>query len=150
MAFCNVAIAGEEKGDSKLKAQPFVMPYIVVLFCIGGGMFLVCLSSKRRDRPKDAEVFRDDASALVASKKQVPVVLMGMRDVKVDKMLGKPKVKRRGAEIYAELAQAGQLSDEEAAKVHAIYDHPAGRYEIVYLDRRVVEIKRQPEPKPEE
>jgi hypothetical protein len=153
MVLSDTLLAAEEGGggESKLKAQPFVFPYMLVLLFIGLGVFLVCFSSKRRDRPLGAAEYRDEAAAILHAEMKVPTVLMGMRDVKVDQMLGKPKVKRKGEEIFAELAQSGQLPEEEAAKVHAIYEHPAGRYEIVFLDRRVVEIKKQPSTaKPEE
>jgi hypothetical protein len=140
-------LAAEEgggDGESKLKAQPYVLPYILVLLSIGLGVFLVCFSSKRRDKPLGAAEYKDEAAAILHGDTEVPTVLMGMREAKINQMLGKPRVKRKGEEIFAELAQSGQLPEEEAAKVHAIYEHPAGRYEIVFLDRRVVEIKKQP------
>jgi hypothetical protein len=139
-------LAAEEGGgeESKLKSQPFVLPYILVLLSIGLGVFLVCFSSKRRDRPLGAAEFKDEAAAILHDEMKVPTILMGMREAKVSQMLGKPKIRRKGEEIFAELAQSGQLPEEEAAKVHAIYEHPAGRYELVFLDRRVVEIKKQP------
>jgi hypothetical protein len=142
LALCGTVLAGEEEGGGG--GPKFVMNYIVVLLCIGLGVFLVCYSSKRRDRPMGVQEYKDDAASLIEAKRQVPVVLMGMRDVAVEKMLGKPKIKRRGDQIYAELAQSGQLSEEEGAKEHAIFEHPAGRYELVFLDRRVVQIKKQP------
>jgi hypothetical protein len=142
--FDTLLAAEEGDGESKLKAQPFVFPYILVLLSIGLGVFLVCFSSKRREKPAGAAEFKDEAAAILHDEMKVPTVLMGMRDAKVDQMLGKPKVKRKGEQIFAELAQSGQLPEEEAEKVHAIYEHPAGRYEIVFLDRRVVEIKKQP------
>ena len=74
----------------------------------------------------------------------MPVITMGMRVEQINKVLGKPKVCRRGEDIYREQAQAGKLSEEDAAKEYSIYDHPAGRYEIVTLERRVIEIKSQP------
>ncbi|HID75293.1 MAG TPA: hypothetical protein EYP56_04775 [Planctomycetaceae bacterium] len=148
MLASGLVLAGEagSGGEPKLKAQPFILSYAVVIILVGLGVFLVCLPSRRRERVTGAAAATVDASELIEEEQKVPQVMMGMREAQVERMLGKPRVRRRGEEIFAELAQTGQLSEEEAAKVYAVYDHPAGRYEIVFLDRRVVEIRRQPSP----
>jgi hypothetical protein len=78
----------------------------------------------------------------------VPVVTIGMTTQVVEKMLGKPRTRQRGLAILRKLAanyeqlesRLGDLADNE----YAIYDHPAGTYEIVYRGGRVVEIHSQP------
>jgi hypothetical protein len=97
-----------------------------------------------RDRPKGEKYESVGLAELVVGKRKVPVVSVGMRMDQVTRMLGKPKIARRGEDIYRELAQAGKLSEEDAAKEYLIYEHKAGRYELVVLDRHVVQVKAQP------
>jgi hypothetical protein len=127
-------------------AQSYVVPYTIVLLCIGLGVYLICRPARRRERPKGEQY---EASSLIdfGKKEAVPVISLGMRMDQVTKLLGKPVIRRRGDELYREAAQAGKLSDEEAAKEYLTFVHPAGRYELVAFDRKVIEIKRQPKRK---
>jgi hypothetical protein len=136
------AQAGEDTGGGG--AAPYVFSYFLVILCIGLALLALCRSSRRRERPKGEQYEAKAIGDLVAEKRQVPVIMVGMRMDQVTKLLGKPIVARRGADIYRELAMAGRLSEEEAAKEHLIYDHPVGRYELVVLDKQVVEVKMQP------
>jgi hypothetical protein len=117
-----------------------------VLLCVGLGIFLICRPARRRDRPKGEE-FRTSSLADIGKEEAVPIISLGMRMDQVNKILGKPKIRRRGEDIYRELAQAGKLSEEDAAKEYLTYDHPAGRYELIAFERRVIEIKTQPKHK---
>jgi hypothetical protein len=146
IAVDGVAWAGESEGGGggdTLGAQRYLLSYFVVILSVGLGMLLVCRSARRRDRPRGLE---PELSGPEFGKKGpgVPVITVGMRVDQVNKLLGKPKISRRGDDIYRELAQAGKLSEEDAAKEYSIYEHPAGRYEIVLLEKRVVEVKSQP------
>lgn len=128
-------------------ASLYVVPYVVVIVFIGLGLFVICIPSRRRDRPKDLEWRSTTGLAeVIESSEKVPVVMVGMRVEQVNRMLGKPKIARRGAEIYRELFEQGKLSEEDAAKEYLTYDHPAGRYELVVLDKRVIVVKSQPSP----
>jgi hypothetical protein len=118
----------------------------VVALCIGLGLLFVCRSARRRERPK-GEAYEGAGATEAAKEAGVPEISLGMRMDQVNKLLGKPKIRRRGSEIYRELAVAGKLSEEDAAKEYLIYEHAAGRYELVVYERRVVEIKGQPKPK---
>jgi len=124
-------------------AQMYLLPYTLLILCIGLGMLLVCRSARRREKPR-GEQYQAATLAEIGKTPGVPVITVGMRLDQVNKLLGKPEIARRGADIYRELAQAGQLSEEEAAKEYLIYKHPAGRYELVSLERRIIEIKTQP------
>jgi hypothetical protein len=152
IAVCAVAFAqeGEDEGagggGGGGGAQAYVVPYALVLLCVGLGVFIICRSARRRDRPKGEE-FKVSSLADIGKKDVVPVISLGMRMDQVSKILGKPKIRRRGDDIYRELALAGKLSEEDAAKEYLTYEHPAGRYELVAFDRRVIEIKTQPKPK---
>jgi len=130
-------------GGEGLGVQKYVLSYFVVALCIGLAMLVVCRSARRRDRPR-GEQPELSAGVEMAKGDGVPVISVGMRMDQVTKLLGKPKISRRGADIYRELALAGKLSEEDAAKEHLIYEHPAGRYEIVSFEKRVVQIKTQP------
>jgi hypothetical protein len=149
IAIHGVAFAQEGGGGGSAGAQSYVLPYAVVLLCIGLAVFVIVRPARRRDRPKGEKY---EATSLVdfGKKEVVPVVSLGMRIDQVSKILGKPRIRRRGEEIFRELAQTGNLSEEDAAKEYLTYDHPAGRYELVVFDRKVVEIKRQPKPKKED
>ena len=135
--------AAESGGGAN--ARMYIMSYFLVVLCIGLGMLAVCRSSRRRDRPKGEE---REVSGLIdaieAKKGEVPVILVGMAQHQVAKLIGKPKIVRTGADIYRELAQAGKLSEEDAAKEYSIYETPAGRYELVLLEKRVIEVRLQP------
>ena len=152
IAVCAVAFAQEVESEGGGGsgggggARAYVVPYTIVLLCVGLGIFLVCRPARRRDRPRGEE-FQASSLADIGKKKAIPVVSLGMRMDQVNKLLGKPKIRRRGEDIYRELAQAGKLSEEDAAKEYLTYDHPAGRYELVAFDRRVIEIKNQPKRK---
>ena len=122
----------------------YIVSYFLVALCIVLGMLVVCRSARRRDAAK-GEQFQVATYAVVGKGgKGVPVITVGMRVDQVNKMLGRPTISRRGDDIYRALAQAGRLSEEDAAKEYSIYDHPAGRYELVSLDKRVIEVKSQP------
>jgi len=145
-----IAQAAEEAAESSGGgsagggAQSYVLSYFLLALCIGLGLLFVCRSARRRDKPR-GEAYEISATAEHKTDSDgVPVISMGMRMDQVNKLLGKPKICRRGDDIYRELAQAGKLPEEEAAKEHSVYDHPAGRYELVSLDKRIVEIKKQP------
>jgi hypothetical protein len=127
-------------------ARAYVVPYFAVILCIGLGVLVVCRSARRRERPK-GEKYEAASLVDIGKKEEVPVISLGMRTDQVNKLLGKPKIRRRGEEIYRELAQAGKLSEDDAAKEYLTYEHPAGRYELVAFDRRVIEIKTQPKAK---
>ena len=120
----------------------YAVPYSIVVLCVGLGLLFVCRSARRRERPKGEEYA--GGAVQIEKAEAVPVISLGMRMDQVNKLLGKPKIARRGADIYRELAQAGKLSEDDAAKEYLIYDHPAGRYELVAFDRRVIEIRNQP------
>jgi len=131
-------------GGGGAGVQAYVMPYFLLALCIGLALLCVCRSARMRDKPRGEE-YEGSASADLAAKGDgVPVISMGMRMDQVNKLLGKPTIRRRGDDIYRELAQAGKLSEEDASKEYLVYEHKAGRYELVSLDRQVVEIKKQP------
>ena len=46
-----------------------------------------------------------------------------------------------------EITRRVRCLGKDAAKEYLTYDHPAGRYELVAFDRRVIEIKTQPKRK---
>ncbi len=142
-----VALAQEGEGGGGGGGNLWLFSYAAVILCIALGMLAVCFPSRMRDRPKTEEYQSTGLADMVIGAKQVPVISVGMRIDQVNKMLGKPRVSRRGQDIYRELAETGRLSEEEAEKVYSIYDHPAGRYEIVSLDRQVIQIKTQPSAK---
>jgi len=123
----------------------YVVPYVVVIVLVGLGLFVVCLPSRRRERPKDLEWRSATGLAeVIESEEKVPVVTVGMRIEQVNRMLGRPKISRRGAEIYRELFEQGKLSEEDAEKLYLTYETKAGRYDLVVLDKRVIAIKGQP------
>lgn len=141
------ALAAEAEGESGgggVGVQAYVMPYFLLALCIGLALLCVCRSAQMRDKARGEEYEGSASADLEAKGDGVPVVSLGMRTDQVTKLLGKPKIRRRGDDIYRELAQAGKLSEEDAAKEYLVYEHKAGRYELVSLDRRVVEIKKQP------
>lgn len=148
-AVCGVAFAqeseegGEGGGGGGGGPQAYVMPYTIVILGVGLGLLFVCRSAHRRDKPR-GEQYEATGAVPVDEEAAVPIISLGMRMDQVGKLLGKPKIARRGADIYRELAQAGKLSEDDAAKEYLIYEHPAGRYELVAFDRRVVEIRKQP------
>jgi hypothetical protein len=148
-AVYGVALAQESEGGGGGGGggpRAYAIPYGIVILCIGLGLLFVCRSAHRREKPKGEEYEATAALAHIGLPKAVPVISLGMRMDMVNKLLGKPKIRRRGADIYRELAQAGKLSEDDAAKEYLIYDHPAGRYELVAFDRRVIEIRNQPKP----
>ena len=149
VAFAQEAEGSGGGGGGGGGARAYVVPYTIVFLCVGLGVFLICRPARRRDPPKGEE-FKVTSLADIAKKEVIPVISLGMRMDQVNKLLGKPKIRRRGADIYRELAQAGKLSEEDAAKEYLTYDHPAGRYELVAFDRRVIEIKTQPKRKEDE
>ncbi len=136
-----------EESESGGGASMYVVPYVVVILGIGLGLFVICRPSRRRDRPKDLEWRSTTGLAeVIESAEKIPVVMVGMRIEQVNRMLGKPKIARRGAEIYRELFEQGKLSEEDAEKLYLTYEHSAGRYELVVLDKRVIIVKKQPSP----
>jgi len=152
-AVCGVAFAQEAEGGGREGsggggggAQAYVLPYTIVILGVGLGLLFVCRSAHRRERPK-GEQYESTGAVQIDKGAAVPVISLGMRMDQVNKLLGKPKISRRGADIYRELAQAGKLSEDDAAKEYLIYEHPAGRYELVAFDRRVIEIRKQPKRK---
>ena len=159
IAVCGIAFAQEDDegsgsaatevesgGGGGGGAQTYVVPYTIVILCVGLGIFLICRPTHRRDRPRGEE-FKASSLAGFGKKEAIPVISLGMRMDQVNKILGKPKIRRRGDDIYRELALAGKLSEEDAAKEYLTYDHPAGRYELLAFERRVIEIKKQPKRK---
>ena len=151
VALYGVAFAQESEGGGGGGgggAQAYVVPYTIVLLCIGLGVFLICRPARRRERPK-GEQYEATSLIDIGKKDVVPVIGLGMRMDQVSKILEKPKIRRRGEDIFRELAQAGKLSEEDAAKEYLTYEHPAGRYELVVFDRKVIEIRKQPKPKEE-
>jgi hypothetical protein len=150
-AVYGVALAQEAEeaggGGGGGGARAYAIPYAMVILGIGVGLLFVCRSAHRRERPKGEEYAATSALADIGKAAAVPVISLGMRMDMVSKLLGKPKIRRRGADIYRELAQAGKLSEDDAAKEYLVYEHPAGRYELVAFDRRVIEIRNQPKPK---
>lgn len=139
-----VQAAEEAGGGGGASAQSYVLSYFLLVLCIGLGLLFVCRPARRREKPR-GEAYEMAATAEhKTSGDGVPVITVGMRVDQVNKLLGKPKICRRGEDIYRELAQAGKLPEEEAAKEYSVYDHSAGRYELVSLDKRIVEIKKQP------
>lgn len=137
----------ESKGLAPAPGSIYVLPYIVVILCVGLGIFVVCSPTRRRDRPKVVEWKSATGLAEAVAESGPPVIMVGMRLDQVIKLLGKPKIARKGSEIYRELYQAGKLSEEDAAKEYLTFEHKAGRYELVVLDKRVIQIKKQPAPK---
>jgi hypothetical protein len=132
---------GESKGGG---AQWYVLSYSVVVLSIFLGLLFVCSPARRRERAKGEKYVTVGIADRIAEKQKIPVVSVGMRLDQVTNMLGRPKISRRGEDIYRELAVAGKLSEDDAAKVYNVYEHKAGRYEIVLLDKRVIQIKTQP------
>ncbi len=131
-------------GTSGAPGQVYVASYALVVICIGLGLLAVCKSARLRERAKGEKFETMGLADMVISKREVPVISVGMRLDEVTSKLGKPKIARRGEDIYRELAQTGQLSEDDAAKEYLIYEHRAGRYELVVLDRRVVQVRTQP------
>ena len=125
-------------------AQMYLLPYTVVILCIGVAMLFVCRSARRREKPRGEEYEVSTLAEIGTGGPGVPVITVGMRVDQVNKLLGKPEICRRGDDIYRELAQSGKLSEEEAAKEYSVYKHPAGRYELVSLEKRIIEVKTQP------
>jgi hypothetical protein len=140
-------VPSEEAKPAGIPGSIWVLPYILVLLCIGLGIFVVCTPSRRRDRPKALEWKSATGLAEALTDSGPPVIMVGMRIDQVTKVLGKPKIARKGAEIYRELYQAGKLSEEDAAKEYLTFEHKAGRYELVVLDKRVIQVRKQPTPK---
>ena len=136
--------AGSTSGGGGGGAQMYLLPYTVVILCIGLAMLFVCRTARRRDKPRGEEYEVSTLAEIGTGGPGVPVITVGMRVDQVNKLLGKPEICRRGNDIYRELAQSGKLSEEEAAKEYSVYKHPAGRYELVSLEKRIIEIKTQP------
>ncbi len=134
----------EMRESSGAPGSIYVLPYIVVILCIGLGIFVVCSPTRRRDRPKSLEWKSSTGLAEAVADTGPPVIMVGMRIDQVIKLLGKPKIARKGSQIFRELYEAGKLSEEDAAKEYLTFEHKAGRYELVVLDKRVVQIKKQP------
>jgi hypothetical protein len=150
-AVCGVAFAQaseSEGGGGGGGPGVYAVPYFIVILSIGLALLFVCRSARRRERPKGEEYAA--ATAQVSKAEAVPVISLGMRMDMVNKLLGKPKIARRGADIYREAALAGKLSEDDAAKEYLIYEHPAGRYDLVAFERRVIEIRNQPKRKESE
>jgi hypothetical protein len=149
VALAGAVWAAQETSGGKSEggggAPAYVVPYSIVILCVGLSLLVVCRSSRRREKAK-GEKYEVSLSSQITKKHAIPVITPGMRIDQVNKLLGKPTVCRRGDDIYRGLAQAGKLSEEDAAKEHSIYEHPAGRYELVSLDKRVIEVKTQPKP----
>jgi hypothetical protein len=137
----------EDSQPAGIPGSIWVLPYIVVLLCVGLGVFVVCTPTRRRDRPKALEWKSATGLAEAVGEAGPPVIMVGMRLDQVIKLLGKPKIARKGSEIYRELYQAGKLSEEDAAKEYLTFEHKAGRYELVVLDKRVIQVRKQPTPK---
>ena len=136
--------AGSTSGGGGGGAQMYLLPYTVVILCIGLAMLFVCRTARRREKPRGEEYEVSALAEIGTGGAGVPVITVGMRVDQVNKLLGKPEICRRGDDIYRELAQSGKLSEEEAAKEYSVYKHPAGRYELVSLEKRIIEIKTQP------
>lgn len=156
-ALCWVGLAAvamaQESGGAEGGGPRYVLPYMLVLLFIVLGILSITRSSRRRDKPLGQEKVEKGTVAAIPLFEQTegaPQVMVGMRFADVAKVLGKPKVQRLGQDIYAELFQNGQLSEEDAAKEHCIFEHKAGRYELVFLDKKIVQIKRQPAPPQED
>jgi hypothetical protein len=139
--------AGESQGGTPASTA-YVIPYTAVILAIAISVFLVARPSRREDKRKVE--FGGPLIPGQKGPKGTPIVSLGMSMEQVNGMLGRPKVSRRGSEIFAELAAQGKLSEEEAAKEYCIYQHPAGRYELVFYERRVVQIRAAPKPAPAE
>ena len=125
-AVCGVAFAQEESeegggggGGGGGGPQAYVMPYTIVILGIGLGLLFVCRSAHRRDRPR-GEQYESTGGLQIEKEAAVPIISLGMRMDQVNRLLGKPKIARRGADIYRELAQAGKLSEDDAAKEYLI------------------------------
>ncbi len=75
-----------------------------------------------------------------------------MNRPEVERLLGAPRIARTGDEMARALAAnlpevaAKGLLAEEAQKTYAIYDHPAGQYNLVYRDGRIIEVHAHPAP----
>lgn len=123
----------------------WVVAYALVILCVGLGMLTVCKSARLRERAKGEKYESKGLADMIVSKHEVPVISVGTRLDEVIKKLGKPIISRRGDDIYRELAAAGQLSEDDAAKEYMTFEHRAGRYELVVLDKRVVQVKSQPQ-----
>ncbi len=148
--FAAGAAWAQEAGDSggSPASTAYVIPYFVVILTIGIGIFLVVRPSRREDKRKVE--FGGPMLHGQKGPKGTPIISLGMPMDQVNGMLGRPKVSRRGSEIFAELAQQGKLPEEEAAKEYCIYQHPAGRYGLVFYERRVVQIRAAPKAAPAE
>lgn len=147
LVLCGAGTAVAQTDELKPAAPAgsiYVLPYIVVLLCVGLGIFVIVSPTRRRDRPKAVEWKSATGLAEAVAESGPPVIMVGMRLDQVTKLLGKPKIARRGADIYRELYQAGKLSEEDAAKQYLTFEHKAGRYELVVLDKRVIQILKQP------
>lgn len=70
------AAEGGESGGGSYGASVWVLPYALVILCIGLGMFVVCRSARRKDRAKPESyekislIDRGDADEAVAEEKR--------------------------------------------------------------------------------
>jgi hypothetical protein len=146
---CLLSTAAAQAGGGRSKGGgAWALAYGLTLMGIALGMLFVLKSSRRRERELGETGFEGAAAATMGmvAVAGIPQIAEGMRIDEVNQMLGKPKITRKASEMYAELAAAGKLSEQDAAKVFCIYEHPAGRYELVFRDKRVVQVKTQPTP----
>ncbi len=128
-----LAQSASQEGDEgpQLLGDPFTsFRTLLFLLCVGLGIFVVCTPTRRRDRPKTIEWKSATGITEALAESGPPVIMVGMRIDQVIKLLGKPKIARKGSEIYRELYQAGKLSEEDAAKEYLTFEHKAGRYEL--------------------
>lgn len=82
---------------------------------------------------------------------RVPVIVVGMAETRVRQLLGKPKSQRCLSTILRDVAanysQIKSKLGQAGRNEYAIFDHPAGEYNIVFRSGTVVEVYSQPSPK---
>jgi hypothetical protein len=109
------------------------------------------LPSTHQEAIIDHPLTNESAAPLV-----IPTIRIGMDEQSVERLLGSPRARRRGSDILQRLsAQFGIMGITEGEpgllasqteRDFAIYDHPEGQYNVVYLNGKVVEVHRQPFP----
>jgi hypothetical protein len=80
----------------------------------------------------------------------VPQVRVGMTHDAIDKVLGRPKTQRVMPGLLQRLApvikQLGIPVEQGEEAEFALYEHPAGAYQLIFYGGRVVQIHSQPQP----
>jgi len=79
-----------------------------------------------------------------------PVITVGMTMEEVTRLLGAPSRKMGGGNLlsmFENVSGSASAISRMSSRTFCVYDHPAGKYELVFMGGRVIEVHSQPSQK---